>query len=74
MTAKRRVELRSLAFRQYKNILVNARLISCSLSIYKDIIIATTSIILSIIYNCETKRNYNDENVILFEISAYTVV
>ena len=66
----------SIAFRQYKYILVNARLISCSLSTYKEIIIVTTSIILSIIYNnyCETKRNYNDENVILFEILAYTVV
>ena len=64
----------SVVFRQYKYILVNVRLISCSLSTYNTINIVTTSIILSLIYNCEWKRDYNDENVILFKILAYTVV
>ena len=64
----------SVAFRQYKYILVNVRHISCSLSTYNKTIIVTTSIILSIIYNCERKRNYNEKNVIQFEIFVYTVV
>ena len=50
------------------------RLIFCLPSTYNKIIIVTTSIILSIIYNWERKRNYNDENVRLFEILVYTVV
>ena len=74
MTAEHhRVELRSLFscfYRQYKYmyISVNVRQISCPLSTYNTIIIATTSHILSIFYNCERERNYNDENVILFKI------
>ena len=47
----------SVAFKQYKYILVSARLISGSLSTDN----VTTSIILSIIYNCERKRYYNGE-------------
>ena len=47
----------SAAFRQYKYILVNAGLINCSLSTYNKIIVFTTSIILSIIHNCERKHN-----------------
>ena len=54
-------------------ITLNVRLISCSISTYNAIIIVTTSINLSIIYNREIKRNYNNENVILFEILAYIV-
>ena len=64
----------SVDFRQYKYILVNVRLIIYSLSTYNKINIVTTSISLSIIYNCEIKRDYNDENVTLFKILANTVV
>ena len=65
----------STIYRLYKYIrLINVRLINCSLSTYNTINIAATSIILSINDNCERKRNYNDENVVLFEILACTVV
>ena len=54
----------SVAFRQYKYILVEVRLISCSLSTYITIFIVISPIIFK----------KNDENVILFKILAYTVV